>query len=102
MLAFPSDQFAQMPELDGNEIMEHLHKAKVDVGDVFKKVWVNGRNSAPLYVYLKHQIGDVYGNSIKWNFTKFLVNKYGKVVGRFGPSKEPMELDRHIEKLIKE
>lgn len=91
-----------MPEADGDEMMEHLRKSEADVGDVFKKIWVNGEYTAPLYVYLKHKQGGLLGSGIKWNFTKFLVNKKGEPVSRFGPTTNPMELEGDIEKLLKE
>ena len=87
----------------------------------FAKIKVNGKEADPLYVYLKEQTPDedenekagsfkqklidlsqaVLGNDIKWNFTKFLIDKEGNVVSRFGPTVTPEEIAPHIEKLLK-
>lgn len=91
-----------MPEADGDEMIEHLRNAGANVGDVFKKIWVNGDYTEPLYRYLKHKQGGVIVDAIKWNFTKFLVNKNGQPVARFGPTTSPLELEGDIEKLLKE
>ena len=58
--------------------------------DMFEKIDVNGKNAHPLWVYLKEQQGGVLGSSIKWNFTKFIINKEGKPVARLGPMDDPI------------
>ncbi|OVA04614.1 Glutathione peroxidase [Macleaya cordata] len=60
---------------------------------VFDKVEVNGKNAAPLYKFLKSQKGGLFGDGIKWNFTKFLVNKDGKVVERYAPTTSPLKIE---------
>lgn len=90
-----------MPEADGEEMVCHLKKANANVGDVFKKVDVNGDNAAPLYKYLKKEQGGFLGDSIKWNFTKFLVDKEGKVVDRFAPTTSPTSIESKIDDLLK-
>ncbi len=57
------------------------------------KVDVNGKNSAPLYKFLKTQKGGFLGDAIKWNFTKFLVDKEGKVVERYAPTTSPLKIE---------
>lgn len=102
ILSFPCNQFAnEMPEADGEEMVCHLKKANANVGDVFKKVDVNGDNAAPLYKYLKKEQGGFLGDSIKWNFTKFLVDKEGKVVDRFAPTTSPTSIESKIDDLLK-
>ena len=64
------------------------------------KIDVNGPKADPLYAWLKTQKGGLLGSSIKWNFTKFLVDKTGKVVGRFAPTDTPRSLKGAIEKLL--
>lgn len=102
ILAFPCNQFAnEAPEKDGEEMVCHLKKANADIGDVFKKVDVNGENTAPIYKFLKKEQGGYFGNSVKWNFTKFLVNKEGKPIERFAPTSSFAGLKKKIEEELK-
>lgn len=102
ILSFPCNQFGgQMPEADGEEMVCHLKSANADVGDVFQKVDVNGDNADPLFKYLKNKQKGTLGNSIKWNFTKFLVDKNGQPVDRFAPTTDPMDIAKSIDKLVK-
>lgn len=57
------------------------------------QVEVNGKNADPLYKFLKDQKGGIFGDGIKWNFTKFLVNKEGKVVERYAPTTSPLKIE---------
>lgn len=66
--------------------------------DLFEKIEVNGNNTHPLWAYLKKEQGGLLGNFIKWNFTKFIVNKEGKVVERHGPNVDPHKLKDSLEK----
>ncbi|XP_011292387.1 uncharacterized protein LOC101896012 isoform X2 [Musca domestica] len=101
ILNFPCNQFgSQMPESDGEAMVCHLRDAKADIGDVFKKIDVNGSNAAPLYQYLKAKQTGTLGSAIKWNFTKFLVNKEGIPVNRYAPTTDPMDIAKDIEKLL--
>lgn len=87
ILAFPCNQFLnEMPEHDGFEIMNFLKEQNAEFGDVFAKVKVNGKDAALLYQFLKEKQGGFISNSIKWNFTKFLVDKSGIPVDRFAPT----------------
>lgn len=61
---------------------------------------VNGSNAAPLYQYLKAKQTGTLGSGIKWNFTKFLVNKEGIPVNRYAPTTDPMDIAKDIEKLL--
>lgn len=65
-----------------------------------KKIEVNGDNAHPLYNYLKSQKSGIFGDKIKWNFTKFLVDRDGQVVKRFSPQKTPEHLKQDIEHLL--
>lgn len=62
------------------------------------KIEVNGENASPLYKFLKEQKGGLFGDSIKWNFAKFLVDKQGNVVDRYAPTTSPLEIEvsRHF------
>lgn len=66
----------------------------------FRKVDVNGGNASPLFTWLKKQKGGVLGNAIKWNFTKFLVDRQGNVVARYAPMTNPSKIEGAIEKLL--
>ena len=66
--------------------------------NVFEKIDVNGEAGHPLWKYLKKEQGGTLVNFIKWNFTKFIVNKEGKVVERHGPNVDPNQLASHLEK----
>ncbi|XP_055383806.1 uncharacterized protein LOC129613671 isoform X3 [Condylostylus longicornis] len=101
VLSFPCNQFnSQMPEGDGEAMVCHLRDAKADIGDVFAKIDVNGENAHPLYKYLKHKQGGTFGDSIKWNFTKFLVDCNGIPVDRYAPTTEPKSIVKDIEKQL--
>jgi len=68
---------------------------------MFSKVDVNGSEAHPLYKWIKGQAKGIAGTrDIKWNFTKFLVDREGNVVSRFGPQDKPEAIAKHIEKLL--
>ena len=89
ILAFPCNQFAGQEPACETDLKEFKLKQKIEF-DFFAKVNVNGKQAAPLYNYLKSKQGGILGNFIKWNFTKFLCNKEGLPVARYGPSTEPL------------
>jgi glutathione peroxidase len=104
VLGFPCNQFgAQEP---GNEAeIAQFCESKYDVSfPIFAKIDVNGPNAHPLYEYLKSEQSGLFGviglDGVKWNFTKFLVDRTGKVVGRYAPGTEPSKLAPEIEKLL--
>lgn len=66
---------------------------------MFSKVDVNGENAHPIFKYLKKELKGLLGGSIRWNFTKFLVDKNGKPIKRFSPYTQPEKLRKHIEVL---
>ena len=100
VLDFPCNQFGN--QAPGSE--EEIHsfcQLKYDVTfPQFAKIEVNGPNEAPLYTYLKSQQKGMLGSNIKWNFTKFLVDKNGNVVARYAPTDKPENLEADIEKLL--
>ncbi len=67
---------------------------------MFAKIEVNGNNAHPLYIWLKAQKRGVLGERIKWNFTKFLVDRAGAVQGRFAPTTKPESLAQDVAKLL--
>jgi glutathione peroxidase len=101
VLGFPCNQFGAQEPGDAAEIANFC-KTSYDVTfPVFGKIEVNGANADPLYGFLKKQKKGILGTeAIKWNFTKFLVGKDGKVIGRFAPSVKPEELEGKIEALV--
>ena len=100
ILAFPCNQFAhQEPGSD----MEILSFCQTNFGvtfPVFRKIDVNGANAHPLYTFLKNRAGGLLGKSIKWNFTKFLVDREGKVVKRFAPRTPPAKIEPWVQRLL--
>lgn len=99
VLDFPSNQFLQSPE--SNEETETI--CKTNYGTTFPrfdKVNVNGEKASPLFKFLRQEQGGILGNAVKWNFTKFLVNRNGQVLKRFAPTAEPSEIETDIKKLL--
>lgn len=101
VLGFPSNEFSNQEPGDEEEIKKFC-SLTYDVNfDMFSKVEVNGENTTPLYEYLKKEKKGIFGSKkIKWNFTKFLVDKNGNVLKRYTPTKKPESLINDIEKLL--
>lgn len=101
VLGFPCDQFGHQEPGDEAEI-KNFCSLNYDVSfPMFAKVEVNGDDAHPLYQHLKEEKPGVLGSEgIKWNFTKFLVDKSGKVVKRFAPTDKPASLAKDVEKLL--
>jgi glutathione peroxidase len=101
VLAFPCNQFGGQEPGTADQIEEFC---KVNFGLSFPlmaKVEVNGPNETPLYSWLKSEAPGVMGTkSIKWNFTKFLIDRQGKVVRRYAPTDKPESIAKDIEKLL--
>nr|AAP81673.1 glutathione peroxidase GSH-PX3 [Lotus japonicus] len=100
ILAFPCNQFAGQEPGTNDEIQDVVCTRFKSEFPVFDKVEVNGKNAEPLFKFLKDQKGGIFGDGIKWNFTKFLVNKEGKVVERYAPTTSPMKIEKDLEKLL--
>lgn len=100
ILDFPCNQFlGQAP--GSNEEIHSFCTLKYNISfKQFGKIDVNGDKADPLYKYLKEEQKGVGSNKIKWNFTKFLVDKEGNVVKRFAPTTKPEAIDEEIKKLI--
>lgn len=100
ILGFPCDQFAgQEPER--NEDMEQF--CKVNHGVTFQlteKCDVNGAHTHPIFAYLKKELGGLFGRRIKWNFTKFVVDRQGRPIKRFAPISKPEAMESLIQKLL--
>ena len=101
VLGFPCNQFGAQEPGDAEEIASFC-KTTYDVDfPIFAKINVNGDDTAPIYEHLKDEAPGLFGTkAIKWNFTKFLVDRSGKVVRRYAPQTKPEELVRDIEALL--
>ncbi len=100
VLGFPCNQFGSQEPGSSAEIKTFC-STRYDVSfPMFAKIDVNGSNAHPLWAYLKSQKGGMLGSGIKWNFTKFLVGRSGKVIGRFTPQTKPSELTGEIDALL--
>lgn len=100
ILDFPCNQFGRQAPGTDEEIGSFCSLNYKTTFPRFKKIDVNGKDAAPLYTYLKSQKGGFLGGNIKWNFTKFLVDRGGNVVARFAPTETPQALDEKIAALL--
>lgn len=120
ILDFPCNQFLNQAPGTNEEVKDFCQAKYKTTFETFGKIQVNGEHADPLYKYLKVEqpddledpetpafkkilsdIGQVFlGSDIKWNFTKFLINKEGKVVTRFAPTYKPEDLEQKIEQLL--
>jgi len=101
VLGFPCNQFREQEPKSNSEIKFFCHGTYHVTFDMFSKIDVNGDNANPLYKFLKDQQGGFLTDSIKWNFTKFLVDRDGKVVDRYAPLTKPASIEEDIVKLLK-
>lgn len=101
VLGFPCNQF-KAQESGTNEEIQFFCTEKYDVSfNVFNKIDVNGKDADPFYNFLKNERpGIMRSKNIKWNFSKFLVNKNGEVVKRYGPTTKPESIESDIIKLL--
>ena len=101
VLGFPCNQFGHQEPGDAAEIASFCSLTYDVTFPVFAKVDVNGEAADPLFVALKDQAPGLLGSKgIKWNFTKFLVDRSGKIVDRYAPTTKPEDIVKHIEKLL--
>jgi glutathione peroxidase len=101
VLGFPCNQFGSQEPGTEEEIKNFCRLNHGVSFPMFAKIEVNGKNSHPLYTLLKKERPGLAGSgSIKWNFTKFLINREGQVTKRFAPSTDPLSLREHIERLL--
>jgi len=103
ILGFPCNQFGSQEPGSEKEIQNFCRLNYGVTFPVFSKIKVNGNETHPLYAHLKSEQAGILGTeAIKWNFTKFLVDKKGNVVDRFSPSTKPKELEKTISELLKQ
>ena len=101
ILAFPCNQFGQQETGSSEEILEFCQLNYGVSFEVFEKIEVNGKNAHPLFNYLKEEApGILNTQKIKWNFTKFLVDKKGEKIKRFAPNTNPKDIEDEIKTLL--
>ncbi|KAH7447032.1 hypothetical protein KP509_01G088500 [Ceratopteris richardii] len=101
ILAFPCNQFGGQEPGTNEQIQEFACTRFKAEYPIFDKVEVNGSNASPLYKYLKNvKGGGIFGDAIKWNFSKFLVNRDGEVVDRYAPTTSPKKIEKDIKKYL--
>lgn len=100
ILDFPCNQFGNQAPGSNEEIKSFCQTRYGITFPLFSKIEVNGANEEPLFQYLKSQKKGVMGNKIKWNFTKFLVNRDGEVIDRFAPTTTPDKIEEKIKELM--
>jgi glutathione peroxidase len=96
VLGFPCNQFGNQEPGDEASIAAGCLVNYGVTFPVFAKVDVNGKNAHPIFKYLKKKLRSFLGGSIKWNFTKFLIDSNGKPVKRFGPTVKPEAIDQYL------
>jgi glutathione peroxidase len=102
ILGFPCNQFASQEPGNAEEIAKFCSLTYGVNFPMFAKIEVNGNNADPLYKYLKSALPGTLTNDIKWNFTKFLLDRKGNPIKRFAPNVKPEQITSDIEKLLAE
>jgi glutathione peroxidase len=101
VLGFPCNQFGNQEKGTSEDIQEFC---QVNYGvnfPVFEKIDVNGKNAHPLFKYLKSKLsGGLLGSAIKWNFTKFVIDKNGKPLKRFAPTTKPEKMETYVKEIL--
>jgi len=100
ILGFPCNQFGNQEPGTEEDIQKGCMVNYGVTFQMFSKIEVNGEGTHPLYKYLKSEKKGILGKNIKWNFTKFLIDRNGKVVKRYSPTTKPESIASKIEKLL--
>src|SRR6201997_3156891 len=100
VLGFPCNQFGAQEPGTAAQIAAFCETNYAVTFPMFAKIDVNGSGAHPLYEYLRKEKAGLLGSSIKWNFTKFLIGRSGKVVGRYAPTATPEGMRKDIENLL--
>ena len=101
ILGFPCNQFAKQDPGSNAEIQEFCLLNYGVTFTMFEKIDVNGPEAHPLYKFLKEEKGGLFGEKIKWNFTKFLIDTEGNVIRRYAPTVKPSKIEADIKALLK-
>lgn len=102
VIALPSNQFNGQEPLANEEIGAWYQEQYGVTFPILAKADVNGKDTAPLFQYLKERKKGLLSKEIKWNYTKFLVDRQGQVYKRYGPQTEPVKLEEDIERLLEQ
>lgn len=100
ILDFPCNQFGHQAPGSDEDINSFCTLNYDTTFPRFKKIDVNGENASPLYKWLKKEKGGIFGNAIKWNFTKFLIDRNGNVIERYAPTVSPSKIEGKIKELL--
>lgn len=100
ILAFPCNQFGGQEPWPEDQIKKYVTEKYGAQFDLFAKIEVNGDKAHPLFKYLKKKQKGTLGDFIKWNFSKFLVDKNGQPVNRYSPQTEPFDIEKDLLKLF--
>ncbi len=100
VLGFPCDQFGHQEPGDASEIKGFCELNFGVTFPLFEKIEVNGPNTHPLFEFLKKEKGGLLSDDIKWNFTKFLVDRNGQVVKRYAPTILPEKIEKDVLSLL--
>jgi len=100
ILGFPCNQFKSQDPATNEEINNFCQLNYGVTFTMFEKINVNGEDAHPLYKFLQNEAKGILGGKIKWNFTKFLINREGEVIERYAPATAPVKMKKDIEKLL--
>lgn len=100
ILGFPCNQFAKQDPGSEEEIASFCQENYGVTFQMFAKVKVNGEHAHPLFTYLTEQAGGLLTKQIKWNFTKFLIDRHGQVIKRYAPQTKPSKIAKQIDALL--
>ncbi len=100
ILGFPCNQFAKQESGSSQQIEEFCQLNYGVSFPMFDKIEVNGKNEHPIFSYLKSNLGGFLSDDIKWNFTKFVIDKTGKPIKRFAPITKPEQMEAFIQKIL--
>lgn len=102
VLGFPCNQFSNQDPGTNEEIESFCQLNYGVTFPMFAKIDVNGEEEAPLYTWLKEQQGGIFGDAIKWNFTKFLIDQHGEVIDRFAPQTKPESIEKSVQLVLRD
>ncbi|KAI3863732.1 hypothetical protein MKW98_031324 [Papaver atlanticum] len=100
VLAFPCNQFLKQEPKSAQEVEQFVCTRFKAEFPVFQKVRVNGTTAAPVFKFLKSKSSGSLGSRVKWNFTKFLVDREGRVIGRYAPTTPPFAFEKDIQNAL--
>ncbi|MFB6349189.1 glutathione peroxidase [Moraxella sp. ZJ142] len=100
VIGFPCNQFGKQEPNDGVAIGEFCQRNYGVSFLMMDKIDVNGESVHPIFDWLKTEQGGLFGDNIKWNFTKFLINRHGKVINRYAPITKPAAIAKDIEQAL--